>query len=84
MGGYEARKYSSRISSEIHREKLLKGAMRMVNYTVEEAAQILKLKVRTVREMIHDGRIEAFKYPSGKMWIIPETEIKRLTNADKS
>lgn len=56
----------------------------MVNYTVEEAAQILKLKVRTVREMIHDGRIEAFKYPSGKMWIIPETEIKRLTNADKS
>lgn len=56
----------------------------MINYTVDEAAQILKLKVRTVREMIHDGRIRAFKYPRGKAWMIPEAEIKRLaTNADK-
>lgn len=55
-----------------------------VNYTVDEAAKMLKLKVRTVREMIRTGRIEAFKYPSGKMWLIPQTEIERLTkNEDK-
>lgn len=51
----------------------------MSNYTVDEASKVLKLKVRTVREMIHDGRIKAFKYPGGKAWMIPEAEIKRLT-----
>lgn len=57
----------------------------MSNYTVDEAAKVLKLKVRTVRDMIHTGRIKAFKYPNGKLWMIPESEIKRLTtNADKN
>ena len=56
----------------------------MTNYTVDEAAKVLKLKVRTVREMIRTGRIEAFKYPNGKMWMIPQAEIERLTtNANK-
>lgn len=54
----------------------------MSNYTVDEAAQILKLKVRTVREMIHDGRIKAFKYPRGKAWLIPQSEIERLAKHD--
>ena len=55
----------------------------MNNYTVDEASKVLKLKVRTVREMIHDGRIKAFKYPGGKAWMIPETEIKRLARYDE-
>lgn len=54
----------------------------MENYTVDEAAKVLRLKVRTIREMIHDGRLKAFKYPSGKMWIIPRSEIERLTTND--
>ena len=55
----------------------------MNNYTVDEASKVLKLKVRTVREMIHDGRIKAFKYPGGKAWMIPEAEIKRLARYDE-
>ena len=54
----------------------------MSNYTVDEAAQILKLKVRTVRGMINDGRIKAFKYPRGKSWMIPQAEIERLAKHD--
>ena len=64
----------------------MKGVMlvdKVNNYTVNETAEILKLKVRTVREMIHTDRIKAFKYPGGKAWMIPETEIKRLSDADK-
>ena len=56
----------------------------MTNYTVDEAAKVLKLKVRTVREMIRTGRLEAFKYPNGKMWIIPLSEIERLTTNDNN
>lgn len=56
----------------------------MKNYTVDEAAKVLRLKVRTIREMIHDGRLKAFKYPSGKIWIIPESEIKRLIKNDNN
>ena len=56
----------------------------MENYTVDEAAKVLRLKVRTIREMIHDGRLKAFKYPSGKMWIIPQSEIERLTTNDNN
>lgn len=56
----------------------------MENYTVDEAAKVLRLKVRTIREMIHDGRLKAFKYPNGKIWIIPESEIKRLTTNDNN
>ena len=55
-------------------------------YSVRECANILGVKVRTVRQWIVDGKIMAKKFPTGGMWHIPETEIIRLQeniNADK-
>lgn len=41
--------------------------------TIREAAEILGLKVRTLREWIRKGKIEAGKI--GKVWIIPYEAI---------
>jgi excisionase family DNA binding protein len=41
--------------------------------TIKEAAEILGLKVRTIREWITTGRIYAVKV--GCRWMIPEEEI---------
>ena len=52
-------------------------------YTVREASHVLGLKERTVRGMISDKRLDAIKYPGGKMWMISEQEIQRMIEGRK-
>lgn len=47
-------------------------------YSVQEAAELIGIKVRTVRQWIADGKIHAVKPGGGKKWIIMESEIDRL------
>ena len=44
--------------------------------TVNEAAQFLKLKPRTIREWIAHGRLRAQKI--GRAYVIPEAEVSRI------
>jgi len=53
-------------------------------YKLNEVAEILGLKVRTIRQWVHDGKIEAVKIPGGKHWFVKESEVRRLQNADKN
>lgn len=52
-------------------------------YKLKEAAEILGLKVRTIRQWVHDGKIEAFKVPGGKHWFIKESELRRVQGANE-
>jgi len=45
--------------------------------TVKEAAECLKLSEFTVRKLCRTGQIAAVKYPGGKMWRIPRTELQK-------
>ena len=45
-------------------------------YTVAEAAEILRLSTRTIFSYIYAGRIKAAKV--GNKWIIPESQIKQF------
>jgi len=47
-------------------------------YTVEEAAEILKMSKRGIQDWIQKGKLNAFKLPGGKKWVIHEDEIKAL------
>ena len=47
-------------------------------YDLLQAAELLGMKVRTVRQWVADGKIQAVKISGGKKWIIKESEIKRL------
>lgn len=54
-------------------------------YSTKDAAILLGITVRTVRQYIHDGVISAKKYKTlkygkstSKSWFIAESEIKRL------
>lgn len=46
-------------------------------YGIIEAAVLLGMKARTVREWIRNGKIKAHKNTSGK-WVIMENEIWRI------
>lgn len=48
------------------------------NYTLREASYYSGVKVRTLRDWIVKGKINAFKYSAGRMWFIPQREIERL------
>lgn len=45
-------------------------------YTPEEAAQILKLSTRTIREYLRTGKITGAKI--GKEWRITEEQIRKF------
>ena len=45
-------------------------------YTVTEAAEILRLTRRTIFTYIYAGKIKAAKV--GNKWIIPESQIKQF------
>lgn len=45
-------------------------------YNVQEAAVLLGIKVRTVRQWIASGKLTAVK--NGKQWMINESEIDRI------
>lgn len=53
------------------------------SYNIKETAEMLGIKVRTVREWIRNGKIKAFKYPNSRIWRIKESEIKRLINGEE-
>lgn len=52
-------------------------------YTLKEVASVLGLKVRTIRQWVHDGKIKAIKPEGAKQWIVFESEIRRVQGADK-
>lgn len=52
-------------------------------YNLNEVADCLGLKVRTIRQWVHDGKISATKIPGTKRWIVMESEVRRLQNGDK-
>lgn len=47
-------------------------------YNIREAADILGIKVRTVREWIKLKKIHAEKYECSNRWFITESEINRV------
>ena len=56
----------------------------MKSYGLREAAALLGVKVRTIREWIKLGKIQAVKSENDWYWEIPESEIvKRLSDENK-
>jgi excisionase family DNA binding protein len=45
-------------------------------YSIEEAAQLLRVSIDTIRRMIKRGQIEAHQV--GRQWRIPKREVDRL------
>lgn len=52
-------------------------------YTLKEVADILGLKVRTMRQWVHDGKMKAVKPADGKQWMVLESEVRRLHEVGK-
>ena len=53
-------------------------------YNLLEVANLLGVRVRTVRQWVHDGRIEATKIAGSRRWIVLESEVRRLQNRDEN
>ena len=53
-------------------------------YNLNEVAELLGLRVRTVRQWVNDSKIKATKIPGSRRWIVMESEIRRLQNGDKN
>ena len=49
----------------------------MKYYTLREAARLLGIQVRTIREWVKLGKIKAEKAENGWYWKIPEEEIMK-------
>ena len=47
-------------------------------YNLNEVAELLGLKVRTVRQWVKDGKVKATKIAGSRRWIVTESEIRRL------
>lgn len=52
-------------------------------YGVAETAVRIGIAVRTVREWIRIGHLQAYKIPGEPWWRIPESEIKRLAGTKR-
>lgn len=52
-------------------------------YKISDAANLLGIKIRTIRQWIHDGKIKAFRYPESRNLFVTESEIKRLMGERK-
>lgn len=48
------------------------------NYSIKQAAKLLGIQVRTVREWLRKGTIKAKKYEGCPMWFISEKELDRI------
>lgn len=48
------------------------------NYSIKQAAKLLGIQVRTVREWLRKGMIKAKKYEGCPMWFISESEIEKI------
>lgn len=44
-------------------------------YTVEEAAQYLKLSAYTVRKLLREKRLHGVKLPGGKSWRVRKEDL---------
>lgn len=51
-------------------------------YSLNQTADLLGIKVRTVREWVRTGKIKAKKIVGSRRWIVMESEIKRLLGDD--
>lgn len=47
-------------------------------YNLLQVAELLGLKVRTVRMWAETGKIKATKIPGSTRWVVSESEVKRL------
>ena len=54
-----------------------------MTYKLREAAMILGIKIRTLREWIKLGKIKAVKSQNKWYWEIPEDEIVRKLDENK-
>lgn len=53
-------------------------------YNLNEASVLLGIKIRTAREWVHNGKMNAVKYPNSKSWYVPASEIRRIQNGDNN
>ena len=60
------------------------GGEKMANYNIRQAANILGLKVRTIREWIRTGKLKASKYPVSNRWFISDEEIARVMGKESN
>jgi excisionase family DNA binding protein len=44
--------------------------------STKQAAEILDLSVQYVRDLCLDGRMNCFKLPGGRDWLIPRSEVE--------
>lgn len=51
-------------------------------FGIVEAAKLLGIKPRTVREWIRNGKLEAQKPGGSYIWLISESEIDRLNSKE--
>lgn len=54
------------------------------NYNIVKTADMLGLKIRTVREWIHNGKINGFKYNGSNRWMVSQSEIDRIRHKVKN
>lgn len=57
--------------------------MNKQNYTLKETAKVLGIQLRTVRQWVKDGKLEAKKYDKCRMWFVSAEEIERKLNEMK-
>jgi excisionase family DNA binding protein/PAS domain S-box-containing protein len=57
-------------------------ADRLQLYTLDEAARLLRKSTRTVRRLLHDGKLAGRKV--GGTWRITESELERLTRPQRA
>lgn len=57
----------------------MKGEVKMGQcYNIKQAAELLGIKVRTVREWIKLNKLHAEKYECSNRWFVSEEEINRI------
>lgn len=52
-------------------------------YSLIEVANILGMKPRTMRQWVHDGKMQASKIQGTDRWAVKESEVKRLLGEEK-
>lgn len=59
----------------------LRGGEKMKRcYNLNQVADLLGIKVRTVREWVRTGKIHGIKLAGSRRWAVLEEEIERLQN----
>ena len=47
-------------------------------YSLRSAAELLGIKTRTARLWVHEGKLNAMKYPGSQRWYVTAEEIERI------